>query len=347
MTGHYPASRSPVGESPEEQMPRCCAPSSAALPADASAPGEPGTASVVAAASPDLVVTRRPRPSAVGHDDVWIPGGTFHMGDAFDEGYPADGEQPVHRVALEGFRIDSAPVTNAQFAAFVEATGFRTDAEHFGVSAVFHLLVEAPPPAVLGPVAGTPWWFTVRGADWAHPGGTRSSWRDVADHPVVHISHRDALVYARWAGRRLPTEAEWEYAARGGLAGARYPWGDELVPGGEHRCNIWQGVFPTVNTGDDGWIGTSPVRTYSPNGYGLWDTSGNVWEWCADWFSARYYHESPQASPKGPVRGTARVMRGGSYLCHDSYCNRYRVAARSSNTADSSSGNCGFRTVAR
>lgn len=331
----------PAGKPEVEGAPRCCAPSSATGRA------ESGTHDGAAPPLRTDLAPRRARSEVAAHEEVWIPGGEFLMGDGFGEGYPQDGERPVHGVALEGFRIDTAPVTNAQFAAFVDATGYRTDAEHFGTSAVFHLLVEAPPAAVLGPAVGTPWWYTVRGADWAHPGGPGSSWRAVTDHPVVHVSHRDALVYARWTGRRLPTEAEWEYAARGGLEGARYPWGDELVPDGEHRCNIWQGTFPTLNTAEDGWVGTSPVRSYAPNGHGLWDTSGNVWEWCADWFSPRYYAESPPAGPAGPARGTARVMRGGSYLCHHSYCNRYRVAARSSNTPDSSSGNCGFRTVAR
>jgi formylglycine-generating enzyme len=276
-----------------------------------------------------------------------VPAGRFRMGDPFDEGYPADGETPVHEVSLNSFRIDATAVTNEQFAVFVEATGYRTEAELFGSSAVFHLLAQADKQDVLGVAAGTPWWLNVRGADWAHPAGPKSHWSTAARHPVVHVSHNDALAYCTWAGRRLPTEAEWEYAARGGLEGQRYPWGNNLLgPAGEHLCNIWQGTFPVQNTEDDGHLGTAPVKSFPPNGYGLYEVSGNVWEWCSDWFLPKYYRNSPGDSPKGPTIGSGRVMRGGSYLCHDSYCNRYRVAARSSNTPESSSGNTGFRTVA-
>lgn len=280
------------------------------------------------------------------HPDVAIPAGDFLMGDAFSEGYPSDGETPVHAVRLDGFGIDTTTVTNRMFAAFTEATGYRTEAEQYGSSAVFHLLVQAPEEDVLGPAAGARWWLNVRGADWAHPAGAHSSWEDIPDHPAVHVSWNDATAYCAWAGRRLPTEAEWEYAARGGLAGKRYAWGDDLTPGGEHRCNIWQGTFPTINTAEDGYVGTAPVRSFPPNGYGLYEVAGNVWEWCNDWFLPKYYRNSPRQNPHGPTIGAGRVMRGGSYLCHDSYCNRYRVAARTHNTPDSSSGNCGFRTVA-
>ncbi|MDR6555753.1 formylglycine-generating enzyme required for sulfatase activity [Arthrobacter pascens] len=282
-----------------------------------------------------------------GRTEATVPAGTFLMGDAFDEGYPADGESPVHQVTLGGFRMDTTAVTNEQFAAFIDSTGYRTEAELFGSSAVFHLLAQADRKDVLGVAAGTPWWLNVRGADWAHPAGPKSDWSNSSDHPVVHVSHNDALAYCRWAGRRLPTEAEWEYAARGGLAGQRYPWGNELLGHGEeHLCNIWQGTFPLANTRDDGHLGTAPVKSFPPNGYGLYEVSGNVWEWCSDWFLPKYYRNSPGHSPQGPTIGSGRVMRGGSYLCHDSYCNRYRVAARSSNTPESSSGNTGFRTVA-
>jgi formylglycine-generating enzyme required for sulfatase activity len=166
----------------------------------------------------------------------------------------------------------------------------------------------------------------------------------LAEHPVVQVSHTDALAYCAWAGRRLPTEAEWECAARGGLPGRRYPWGDAWHEG--RRCNIWQGRFPAVNTLDDGWLTTAPVRSYEPNGYGLWQSVGNVWEWCADWWAEGSYARSATRNPVGPAAGEQRVMRGGSYLCHDSYCNRYRNAARASNTPDSAAGNIGFRTVA-
>jgi len=272
-----------------------------------------------------------------------IPGGTFAMGDAFGEGRPEDGERPVHRVTLPGFHMDATAVTNEQFAAFVAATGSITDAEEFGASAVFHLAHRGPAADVTGRVGGAPWWLVVEGASWRRPDGRDSDAADRPDHPVVHVSWRDATAYAAWAGKRLPTEAEWEYAARGGLVGRRYVWGDDLTDGGRWLCNIWQGTFPTENTLDDGFLTTAPVMTYEPNGYGLWQMAGNVWEWCADWFDPAYYARSPQLSPTGPASGSHRVMRGGSYLCHASYCDRYRVAARSANTPESTSGNLGFR----
>jgi formylglycine-generating enzyme required for sulfatase activity len=214
--------------------------------------------------------------------------------------------------------------------------------------------VAAADDDVLGPAAGTPWWLGVRGADWLHPGGRRSTTRGAQDHPVVHVSWDDALAYCAWVGRRLPTEAEWELAARGGLAGRRYPWGDDLLPDSRRcadpppawRVNIWQGRFPWSNDLADGYLTTAPVRSFEPNGFGLWQMVGNVWEWCVDRWDAGYYEVSPRHDPPGPRVGERRVLRGGSYLCHDSYCNRYRVAARSSNTPDSSMGNAGFRTVA-
>ncbi|CAG7607690.1 Formylglycine-generating enzyme [Leucobacter soli] len=269
------------------------------------------------------------------------------MGDSSGDGLPADGEIPVHDVELRGFEIDATPVTNAQFARFVDSTGFVTDAERFASSAVFHLLVAAPASDITGPVAGTPWWIGVRGADWRHPGGRATSLAGIDDHPVVHVSWNDAAAYCDWAGRRLPTEAEWERAARGGLDRAAYPWGDDPIDGsdGVWRANVWQGAFPVRNTAEDGWIGTAPVRSFSPNGFGLWQAVGNVWEWCADRFDAAYYARSPLADPAGPDAGDERVLRGGSYLCHPSYCNRYRNSARSRNTPDSSMGNAGFRTV--
>ncbi len=280
------------------------------------------------------------------HRSIEIPKGTFSMGDAFGEGYPTDGETPVHEVRLDAFHIDATAVTNNMFAAFIEATKYRTEAEQYGSSAVFHMLSTATGRDILGTAAGAPWWLNIHGADWAHPTGPNSNWQDIPDHPVVHVSHHDARAYCTWAGRRLPTEAEWEYAARGSLEGKRYAWGNELTPDGEHRCNIWQGTFPAANTLADGHLGTAPVGSFPPNGYGLYEMAGNVWEWCADWFLPKYYRNSPADNPQGPTIGAGRVMRGGSYLCHESYCNRYRVAARTSNTPESSSGNLGFRTIA-
>ncbi|PZU43514.1 MAG: sulfatase modifying factor 1 (C-alpha-formyglycine- generating enzyme 1) [Arsenicicoccus sp.] len=281
---------------------------------------------------------------------VDVPGGTFARGDAHGDGHPGDGETPVHEVTVSGFSLDATTVTNDDFARFVAETGHRTEAETFGFSAVFHLALAARPEEVLRPVPGAPWWLGVRGADWRHPGGSRSDLTGLGDHPVVHVSWNDALAYCAWAGRRLPTEAEWEYAARGGLAHARYPWGDDLLdPSGAWRCNIWQGDFPRRNDLADGYLTTAPATSFTPNGYGAVQMVGNVWEWCADWFDPGTYAQVARAGravdPTGPGAGGSRVIREGSYLCHDSYCNRYRVAARSANTPDSSTGNTGFRTV--
>jgi len=275
-----------------------------------------------------------------------IPAGTFVMGDSFGDGNRPDGEVPLHEVTLEAFSMDATSVTNSDFARFIEATGYVTEAESFGYSAVFHLALDAEQSEVMGPAAGTPWWYGVEGADWRHPGGSKTTIDGAEDHPAVHVSWNDAQAYCAWAKRRLPTEAEWEYASRGGVAGARYPWGDELMDGDAWRVNIFQGRFPETNTTEDGWLTTAPVRSFQPNGYGLWQTVGNVWEWCSDWYDANYYRRSPRTAPTGPETGNVRVLRGGSYLCHDSYCNRYRNSARSSNTPDSSMGNAGFRTVA-
>lgn len=275
-----------------------------------------------------------------------IPGGSFIMGDSSGDANPFDGETPQHSVRLAAFSIDTTTVTNRQFAKFVAATGYVTDAERLGFSAVFHAAVQADTRDILSKASDTPWWLGVHGANWTHPGGNNSSIDGLDDHPVVHISWHDANAYCQWAGRRLPTEAEWEYASRGGLNEKKYPWGDEEVSAETWRANIWQGRFPTINTLDDGYLTTAPVETYSPNNYGLWQTVGNVWEWCSDWFSAKYYASSPELQPQGPAHGTERVLRGGSFLCHLSYCNRYRNSARSRNTPDSCMSNAGFRTVA-
>lgn len=282
---------------------------------------------------------------------VAITAGSFSMGSADPQAFAADGEGPVREVFLSAFHIDPKAVTNAQFASFVKATGHVTEAERFGWSYVFYGFIgTAGRSAVLpGRVAEAPWWRGVNGADWRHPEGPGSDVAARANHPVVHVSWSDAGAYATWAGKRLPSEAEWEKAARGGLPRARYPWGNELHPRGQHRCNIWQGDFPRTNTGADGYLGTAPVTAFRPNAFGLYNVAGNVWEWCADRFSVDWHATATPATrvdPQGPDRGDLRVMRGGSYLCHDSYCNRYRVAARTRNTPDSSAGNLGFRCAA-
>jgi formylglycine-generating enzyme required for sulfatase activity len=280
-----------------------------------------------------------------------IPGGAFRMGSDARDVFEDDGEGPVRTVTLEPFYIDATCVTNAQFAAFVKATGYKTEAERFGWSFVFHLFVGPAARAhiVDGVVPGAPWWLGVEGATWRAPEGPGSSFAERQNHPVVHVSWNDALVYATWAGKRLPCEAEWERAARGGVESARFPWGDELTPRGKHRCNIWQGEFPLRNTGDDGYLGTAPVTAFSPNGYGLYNTSGNVWEWCSDWWSSTWHTSEcteTRHNPSGPDEGSDKVIRGGSYLCHASYCNRYRVAARTHTTPDSATGHTGFRCAA-
>ncbi|GGA55569.1 hypothetical protein GCM10011507_03560 [Edaphobacter acidisoli] len=278
---------------------------------------------------------------------ISLPGGSFLMGTDYDKGFPADGEGPVRKVTLSPFQIDTCAVTNEEFAAFAETTGYRTDAERFGWSFVFwaHIPVELRAKLVEDTVASAPWWCKVSGANWRQPEGLHSDLANRAGHPVVHVSWNDAAAYARWAGKSLPTEAQWEYAARGGLEQKLYPWGDELTPGGEHRCNVWQGTFPSEDTAEDGYAGTCPVDTFPPNGYGLYCITGNVWEWCADWFRTAFRADRVLCDPKGPATGQTRVMKGGSFLCHASYCNRYRVAARTSNTPDSSTSNLGFRCV--
>ncbi|OBZ13638.1 formylglycine-generating enzyme family protein [Bacillus sp. FJAT-26390] len=277
---------------------------------------------------------------------IVIPAGTFTMGTDAQDGFPADGEGPARQVTVDAFQISPYAVTNAEFQAFIEATGYVTEAERFGWSFVFHLLAsEETKRRATNVPQGAPWWLVAEGAYWAAPEGIDSSIDDRMDHPAVHISWHDAEAYCRWAEARLPTEAEWEYAARGGLERKTYPWGDLLKPDGEHRCNIWQGKFPVKNNGSDGYVGTAPVHAYEPNGYGLYNMSGNVWEWCQDWFSSAYHRQTASENPIFNQPTGNRSMRGGSYLCHRSYCNRYRVAARSSNTPDSSTGNCGFRVV--
>lgn len=310
----------------------CCSPSRRdATPADARADRATGAP-----------------PTAVVHEMlgfVEVPGGVFAMGSDDPNGYPSDGEGPVHEVEIAPFRLARHAVTNDVFATFVDATGHVTDAERYGASFVFGGLLPDDFGLTRG-VVGAEWWREVEGASWRRPEGPHSDLDGRGGHPVVHVSWNDAVAFCVWSGTRLPTEAEWERAARGGLTGCHYPWGHEREPGGEHRMNVFQGVFPGGDTGDDGWVGTCPVGTYAPNDFGLHEMTGNVWEWCHDWFHPGWYAVSPRVAPMGPPSGAAKVMRGGSYLCHDSYCWRYRVDARSSNTPDSSTGNLGFRVAA-
>lgn len=313
-------------------QPSCCAPNRPAT----------GTA-------PQLTVIDEKVPSDGGM--ITIPAGVFRMGSQTPDAFPGDGEGPVRDVTVAAFRIDAFAVTNGRFAAFVDATGYVTEAEVFGWSYVFadHIHPEARSHIVDAVLQGALWWRGVRAANWRYPGGPGSTIDRVLDHPVVHVSFNDAAAFARWSGARLPTEAEWERAARGGLDQATYPWGDQWTPGGQHRANTWQGRFPFYNTAVDGYSATAPVDSFTPNGFGLFNTSGNVWEWTADWFSPTWHQQDQKATrvdPQGPLTGHGRVVKGGSFLCHASYCNRYRVAARTQTTPDSSLSHTGFRLAA-
>jgi sulfatase modifying factor 1 len=296
-----------------------------------------------------------------------IPGGVFRMGSArfYSE------EQPERYVSVDPFLIDTHPVTNRQFAAFVAATGYRTLAQRTPHAADYPgadaaLLVPAsavftPPSHPVDTSNRAQWWRLVPGADWQHPLGPQSTLDGIEDHPVVHVAHADAEAYAGWAGRRLPTEAEWEFAARGGIAGAEYAWGDEAEPDGARLANYWRGVFPHERRDDDGFARTSPVGFYPPNGYGLSDMIGNVWEWTADWYGVAAGAAPVTRSccaPRNPRGGDEagsrdlrdaaqrfgrKVLKGGSHLCADNYCHRYRPAARHPQPVDSSTSHIGFR----
>jgi formylglycine-generating enzyme len=258
-------------------------------------------------------------------DMVLVKGGSFQMGT--NDGMPY--ESPVHEVEVKSFYMDEHEVTVAQFAEFVAATNYKTDAEKFGWSGVFDI--------------ETGEWSKADGADWRQPEGPKSEAKP--DEPVSQVSWADAVAYAKWAGKRLPTEAEWEYAARGGLAGKRYAWGDELRPNGKPAANWWQGSFPDENTGEDGFLKRAPVKSFAPNGYGLYEMTGNVWEWNADWYDDDFYRASPKNNPAGAKNGTEKVIRGGSWMCAENFCTNYRVAARSHATPDTGLNNLGFRCV--
>lgn len=301
---------------------------------------------------------------------IFIDGGAFSMGS--DRHYPEEG--PVHRVSVDSFYMDEIPVTNAQFAEFVAATGYRTFAEsapdprdYPGILPEMLYagsLVFQQPTGAVDLHDWTQWWSFLKGACWRHPYGRESSIDGLDDHPVVHITFEDALAYARWRGKELPTEAEWEFAARGGLEGAEYAWGFEFTPAGRHLANTWQGPFPTVNEGQDGYARTSPVKAFPPNGYGLYDMIGNVWEWTSDWFAQRHQADASKACciPRNPRGGhetnsydpcqpeikiPRKVLKGGSHLCAPNYCRRYRPAARHAEAIDTSTCHVGFRCIIR
>ena len=301
---------------------------------------------------------------------TWIPGGTFRMGS--DKHYPE--EAPAHRVTVSEFCIDLTPVTNRDFRKFVNATGYVTfaetppDAKDYP-GALPHMLkagslVFTPPKRPVDLCDWSQWWNFRFGANWRRPYGPRSSISGLDDHPVVHISSRDAEAYAEWAGKELPTEAEWEFAARGAFEGAEFAWGEEFTPGGKQMANTWQGAFPHQNLNSDGYARTSPVTAFPPNGYGLYDMIGNVWEWTSDWWSTKHEADAPKAccipvNPRGgreeasydpcmpSVRIARKVLKGGSHLCAPNYCRRYRPAARHAEPIDTSTSHVGFRCVVR
>ncbi len=301
---------------------------------------------------------------------LYVPGGSYRMGS--DRHYPE--EAPVHRVTVDGFWIDRTPVTNRQFRKFVNATGYVTFAELTPNAEDYpnarpHMLkagslVFTPPKQAVDLRYWGEWWTFKFGANWRRPYGPRSKISGLDDHPVVHVAYRDVEAYAKWAGKELPTEAEWEFAARGGLDGAEFAWGDELTPGGKHMANIWQGDFPRQNLLSDGFERTSPVAAFPANGYGLHDMIGNVWEWTADWYSQKHDADAPKACciPQNPRGGpqnesyddrdlTSRiprkVLKGGSHLCAPNYCRRYRPAARHAEPIDTSASHVGFRCIRR
>ncbi|MBX3256901.1 MAG: formylglycine-generating enzyme family protein [Chitinophagaceae bacterium] len=307
------------------------------------------------------VFTQADSSASHGKDTVtmlWIPGGTFQMG---SEDFPD--AIPVHKVTVSGFWMDEHEVTNNQFAAFVKATGYKTVAERPlnpadfpGVPAdklVPGSAVFTPPAHKVSLDNPLQWWQYVNHASWSHPEGPSSSIEKKGNEPVVHVSYEDAAAYAKWAGKRLPTEAEWEFAARGGKQHNRYYWGEALKPGGKWPANIFQGSFPEGNTSEDGYMGIAPVKKFPPNSYGLYDMDGNVWEWCQDYYRPDYYKNSPSQNPTGPADsydpdepGTVkRVQRGGSFLCSDQYCIRYRAGSRGKGEVSSGSNNLGFRCV--
>jgi formylglycine-generating enzyme len=309
-----------------------------------------------------IAYTRKPEAPPPGM--VWIKGGTFKMG-SDDPVFNREAE-PIHTVSVDGFWIDATEVTNEEFEKFVKATGYVTIAERqpdpkqFPDADPEKLKNLKPFSSVFTPPGPNDpsrnifdWWKPVEGADWRHPQGPGSSIVGKEKHPVVQVCWLDAQAYATWAGKRLPTEAEWEYAARGGMEGKKYAWGDEFKPDGKSMANTWQGKFPKENLMEDGYRTTAPVGSFPPNGYGLYDMAGNVWEWCADWYRVDYFRSSPKENPKGPdtsldpmePNAKKRVQKGGSFLCAESYCVRYEVGSRHSGEIESAADHIGFRCV--
>jgi formylglycine-generating enzyme required for sulfatase activity len=329
---------------------------------------------VLAMAEASLPAEEAGRPAAAAPPGmVWIRGGEFAMGNTCSDSSlcspgAAQEAQPVHRVQVEGFWMDTTVVTNARFAAFVSATGYVTVAERIPAAADFPgvppeklvagALVFTPPDHTIDLHDVSQWWRYVEGANWRHPLGPASDVVGKDSYPVVQIAYHDALAYAGWAGKRLPTESEWEYAARGGLVGKLYVWGDELKPGGKWMANLFQGRFPVTDTGEDGFAGIAPVAQYPANGYGLYDMAGNVWQWCSDWYRPDAYAQLARTgtvaiNPTGPADSfdpgepgaKKRVQRGGSFLCTDQYCTRYLVGSRGKGEIDTGSNHVGFRCV--
>jgi formylglycine-generating enzyme len=326
---------------------------------------EPGTKRAALGEMP--FENKSPPPAEGPRGMAWIPGGQFWMGG----GRLFSDAKPVHLVYVDGFWMDRTEVTNAQFQAFVEATGYQTVAERPpSLDEIMRQVPPGTPPPspeklVAGSAVFTPpdesvplddisrWWLWRPGADWRHPEGPDSNIDDRMDHPVVHICWDDAVAYARWAGKRLPTEAEWEFAARGGLDRRPFTWGEQLLPDRRWQANVWQGAFPNRNACDDGFPRTAPVGSFTANGYGLFDMAGNVWEWCSDWYRPDYYAASPRRNPRGPEQSfdpqeptvEKRVQRGGSFLCSDQYCVRYRPAGRGKGEPQSTASHVGFRCV--
>jgi formylglycine-generating enzyme len=341
------------------------------------APATATSSSSPASSSPFGTTIANPSspPGAPPRGMVWIPGGEFSMGASDPETHGGEGcgdpqadAQPVHRVSVDGFWMDSTEVTNDAFGEFVRATGYVTVAEQTPSAEEFPdaprenlvagSVVFAPPSHPVPLDSHMRWWTYLKGASWRHPTGAGSNLRGRGHYPVVQVAYEDALAYAKWAHKRLPTEAEFEFAARGGLAGKRYAWGDEVRPGDRWMANVFQGHFPDKDTGDDGWAGVAPVGSFPPNGYGLYDIAGNVWEWVADWYRSDYYEsfdpKRVSRNPRGPEDshdpsepGVAkRVQRGGSFLCSSEYCTRYLVGSRGKGEPSSGANHLGFRCVA-